>query len=327
MHPGSRISHDIVLERRLGEGSMGEVWVAQHHGLRRRVAVKFILDEAVQRVPHAATRFLREAVNASRIRSPNVVQTFEYALASDGTPYIAMELLEGESLDERLRRGPLSVEETSVVLCQVGSALDTARTLGIVHRDIKPQNLFLCRDGHELVTKVLDFGNAKSVIEPMGVDVSSPGMLAGSPAYVSRDMLLDPDDLDHRVDLWALGVTAFKCLTGELPFKGRLLIDTVQAIIDGDLRQASSLRPSLGPQCDAWFERVFAEEPALRPQSGQEMADSFAAQMGVRALSEAPSPRVPALPPPARAHSAMRWAMVALATVAATGVALAAYAQ
>lgn len=320
LYPGFRVSRELVLLRRLGEGAMGEVWAAHHEGIRREVAVKFILTDAVKAVPHAGKRFLREAVNAARIRSPYVAQTFEYAFTPDGTPYIAMELLDGESIHDRIKRqGPLSVHETSVVLRHIGSALDIAHGLGIIHRDIKPQNVFLNLDTRgRLHAKVLDFGNSKSLIAPVVSDVSSPGMLAGSPAYVSRDLLLDPDDLDHRADLWALGVTAFKCLTGDLPFRGAALMETVQRIIDGELRAATSLRPELGPQCDAWFERVFAEESALRPQTGAEMAASFAAQMGVV------EPRRRASIAPLRAASSsslVRWGLVAAATATATGIA------
>jgi serine/threonine-protein kinase len=305
---------------------MGEVWAARHDAIRREVAVKFILADAMREIPNAGKRFLREAVNAARIRSPHVAQTFEYAFTPDGTPYIAMELLDGESVEDRIQRqGPLSLYETSIVLRHIGSALDIAHDLGIMHRDIKPQNVFLNHDGRRgLQAKVLDFGNAKSLVAPVVANVSSPGMLAGSPAYVSRDLLLDPAALDRRADLWALGVTAYKCLTGDLPFRGRLLMDTVQKIIDGELRAASSLRPELGPQCDAWFERVFAEESDLRPQTGAEMADSFAAQMGLPEHRRSS----PSLAPLRVANDGglMRWLLVAAATLAASGIAVAAYA-
>jgi serine/threonine-protein kinase len=325
LHPGQRVSRELVLLRRIGAGAMGEVWAARHEGIRRDVAVKFILAEALQQVPKAGKRFLREAVNAARIRSPYVVQTFEYAFTPEGTPYIAMELLDGESVHDRLeRQGPLSIYETSLIIRHIGQALDSAHELGIIHRDIKPQNVFLSMDGRRgLQAKVLDFGNAKSLVAPVVTNVSSPGLLAGSPAYVSRDLLLDPDDLDHRVDLWALAVTAFKCLTGDLPFRGRLLMQTVQKIIDGELQSASALRPELGHQCDAWFERVFAEQADLRPRTGAEMADTFDAQMGIAHQRPAFGSIAPRR---FNDNAFVRWALVAAATLAASGVAFAAYA-
>lgn len=327
LHLGKRVSRELVLRRRLGAGAMGEVWAAYHEGIRREVAVKFILDDAVQQIPNAGKRFLREAVNAARIRSPHVVQTFEYAFTPEGIPYIGMELLEGESVEDRLaRQGPLSVYETSLVLRHIGSALDVAHGLGIMHRDIKPQNVFLTMDRRRgLQAKVLDFGNAKSLINPVVSGLSSPGMLAGSPAYVSRDLLLDPTELDHRADLWALGVTAFKCLTGKLPFQGRLMMDTVHSIIDGQLRRPSKLRPELGLQGDTWFARVFAEEAELRPASGAEMADSFDDALGIPRRRSSITSLVP--PRGIDQGRVVRWAMVAAATLAASGIAFAAYAM
>jgi serine/threonine-protein kinase len=293
------------------------------------VAVKFILDDALQTVPNAAKRFLREAVTASRIQSRHAVETYDYAIAPNGVPYITMELLKGESVKSRLERGgPLSIFEVSVLLDQVGQALDAAHALDIVHRDIKPENLYIDFDHRDgLQFKVLDFGNAKSLVSPVVSNVSSPGMLAGSPAYVSPDLLLDPDDLDGRADLWALGVTAFKCLTGELPFQGQNLMQTVQAILDGELRRPSRLRPGLDPACDAWFAAVFSELPPQRPQSGRDMAASFRAYMSVASLPVIRAPLTPIAPRAQPARRVIRWALVAAAALAATGIAFATYAQ
>jgi serine/threonine protein kinase len=329
--PGREPGHDLVLRHPIGSGAMGQVWVAYHHGFRSDVAVKLVLDAALHLVPNADARLLREAQNASRIQSPHAVRTFDFALTPAGIPYIVMELLHGETLDAHLARaGALSPAETWRVLRHVGAALDDARGLGIVHRDIKPQNIFVCRDhAGEVTVKVLDFGNAKSIVDPLQHNLSTPGLLAGSPAYVSRDLLLHPDRLDHHVDLWALAVTAFKCLTGELPFKGYSLIHTVQAIIDGAAKTPSTLRPELGWACDAWFERAFDFDPALRPRSGAEMAESFAEVMGLAAPAPRPSsvwstPPSSSIPEPRRTRRGMRVAVAAAAAVLVAGVGLAA---
>jgi serine/threonine protein kinase len=297
---GRHISSELTLSRRLGGGAMGEVWLARQSTLGTDVAVKFILDHHLQNDPSAAGRFRREALSAARIHSAHVVSILDHSQTEDGTPYIVMELLEGECLDDYIaREGPLSPEQTAEVLRQVGAALDAATELGIVHRDIKPQNIFVTAepDGSRLRVKVMDFGNAKSVTSPVEAGLSSPGMLAGSPAYLSRDLLLDPDDLDHYADLWALGVTAFKCLTGDLPFRGDWLPDTIDAILEGRLRRPTKLRPELSGSCDLWFGRVFSFDRADRPACGDEMAQSFAEAVGVDA---APSPAL-STPNPSRA--------------------------
>jgi serine/threonine-protein kinase len=234
-----------------------------------------------------------------------VVAILDYDEMHDGTPYIVMELLEGESLEDRLLRGPLGVQEAGDVLRQVGKALDAAHQMGIVHRDIKPGNVFLAQTEHGCLVKVLDFGYAKSIDSAaVSCELSSPGMLAGSPAYVSRDLLIDPSALDHRADLWALTVTIFKCLTGDLPFKGEWLGETCEAIIEGRLRRASKLRTELGPRSDAWFSRAFSFDPADRPASGLALSHSFDEQMWIDAPAAWPGRLTLAgAPPPAPARS------------------------
>jgi serine/threonine protein kinase len=282
LYAGKRISETLTLVRPLGAGAMGELWVASDAHASTEVAVKFISSESLRSLRDADFRFLREAMSASRIDSPFVVKYLDYAQLPDGTPYIVMELLDGEELDERLKRcGPFSTREALTVLNHVGSALDAGREVGVVHRDIKPQNLFVTSLDDSIFVKVLDFGNAKTLIDPIVENLSLEDEVVGSPAYVSRDLMLNASKLDYRADLWALGVSVFKCLTGELPFQGANVAETARAIRDGDLKRASSLRAELGPKCDAWFERVFHARPRRRPSSGAEMAQSFANAMGV----------------------------------------------
>ncbi len=146
--PGIMVTPTVRLVRLLGQGGMGSVWVADHLTLKTEVAVRFLLADLVRSNPGMLARFEREASAAARIKSPHVVATFDYGVVEDGTPYIVMELLDGESLSERVARaGPLSVGETGQVLAQVAKALRKAHQLGIVHRDIKPDNLFLVDSG------------------------------------------------------------------------------------------------------------------------------------------------------------------------------------
>jgi serine/threonine-protein kinase len=290
LHEGLRVSDELQLSRRIGFGSMGEVWIARHVTLATDVAVKFIHDEALRTIQAAEERFRREAENARYIQSQHVVSVFDYARMSDGTPYLVMELLEGETVEDILEaQGPLAMEEVADLLWEVGAALDAAHALGIVHRDIKPANVFAHQGPEGRVFKVLDFGNAKLIAQSFGSNLSSPGIVAGSPAYVSRDVLLDHNDLDRRVDLWALGVTAYKCLTGELPFRGTSINDTCEAIVEGKLRKASRSRGELGTAADEWFARVFSFDPRERPNTGAAMATSFVTALGLSLPPSEPS--------------------------------------
>src|SRR5262249_27231176 len=153
---GARVTHNIQLARLLGQGGMGSVWAANHITLRTQVAVKFVLDDWSSD-QETLGRFSREATAAAQIKSPHVVQIFDHGVFA-GLPYIVMEMLEGEDLERRIARGPLSLGELSPILQQVGKALSAAHAIGIVHRDIKPANVFLTAPGGELVVKLLDFG-------------------------------------------------------------------------------------------------------------------------------------------------------------------------
>src|SRR5690606_7201408 len=149
--PGTQVTDNVRLVAVLGEGGMGSVWVADHLSLKTRVAVKFLSAELVREDPNMLERFNREAALSARIKSPYVVQTFDHGVMRDGRPFIVMELLEGESLADRLERTRmLPLPEAVEVVSQVGKALSKAHKLGIVHRDIKPDNLFLTYDDDEL---------------------------------------------------------------------------------------------------------------------------------------------------------------------------------
>ena len=161
--PGHAVTPNIRLVRELGEGGMGSVWVAEHTTLHTEVAVKFVHDEMATET--LLKRFSREASLAAQIKSPHVVQTYDHGATDEGMPYIVMELLEGESLQDRLKRGPLDARKTAMVVAQVCKALSKAHAIEIVHRDLKPANLFLVESGYEVFVKVLDFGIAKQTGE------------------------------------------------------------------------------------------------------------------------------------------------------------------
>lgn len=214
------------LAHRIGEGGMGEVWRASHRTLARNCAVKLIRAELLcgqsgRRAELAKRRFEREARVTARLKSPHTVALYDFGVAQDGSIFYAMELLDGLDLQTLVERfGPLPPSRVVHILRQVCSSLEEAHRAGLVHRDIKPRNIFLCNAGMEFdFTKVLDFGLVKSRagFGENGADTSE-GMVAGTPAYMPPELALGEPDLDGRADIYALGCVAYFLLTGALVF-------------------------------------------------------------------------------------------------------------
>ena len=274
---GAIIAGKYRLVRKLGEGAMGTVWQAQHLALKSQVAIKFI---QVDTAPHAEAlpRFLREAQAAASLRSPHVVQILDHGV-DDGMPYIAMELLEGETLADRLARvGRLSPIEAARILVHVGRAIGRAHEAGIVHRDLKPDNVFIVRNDDEELAKVVDFGIAKSTAANSLTGPASAGTrtgaVLGTPYYMSPEQTEGAKNLDFRADIWAIGVIGFECLLGRRPFDAETL---------GGLLLAICIRPIPVPSqsgavpagFDAWFARACAREPSQRFASAKETTQEF----------------------------------------------------
>jgi serine/threonine-protein kinase len=275
--PGAWITGNIELLAPIAEGAMGKVWVAFHHRLRIRVAVKFVHDKLGSDTPEAIARFEHEASLASQIKSPHVVQTFDSGIAVDGTPYIVMELLEGHSLGQRLRTmGPLTWREATAVLAQVARALTKAHELGIVHRDIKPDNIFLSRSDDGVFCKVFDFGVAKQTRLPAMGGLTTDGKIVGTPEYMSPEQVLDDVAVDYRADLWALAVVLYQAVTGRLPFNGKTLGQLCLNLVHRRPTAPSKLRAGLPAGADAWFARALSRDPAQRFTSARDMAMAFA---------------------------------------------------
>ncbi len=277
---GVLVADRFRLERPLGQGGMGAVWQAQHVGLHIPCALKFIHAHAAAST-EVRERFEREARGAAQIRSPHVVQILDHGVW-EGTPYIAMELLEGEDLGQRLKRqGMLDVPEIVSIVSQVARALGRAEAAGLVHRDLKPANIFLVRDDDREIAKVLDFGVAKS-LTPAGLSEArtETGTLLGTPFYMSPEQAQGTRQLDHRSDLWALGVITFQCLTGELPFRSEALGDLLMKIMVAPIPVPSEIAP-VPPEFDAWWARASARDPAQRFQSAKELAEALSLSLGV----------------------------------------------
>ncbi len=246
----------------LGAGSMGVVWLAEHVPLRAPVALKLMLPFG-ESYGEARLRFLREARISCALRSAHVVQVLDYGVDA-GTPYIVMERLEGESLAARLERlGSLTWSETVRVIVHVARALERARELGIVHCDIKPQNIFISDDGDEEIVKLLDFGIATRAgaarDTPRG---ATPRGAAGTPQYMSPEQA-ECASVDERTDVWALGVVAFECLIGHPPFLASTLEGILAAVQSAPLPTPSA-RGAVPAAFDAWFQRACARDPERR---------------------------------------------------------------
>jgi eukaryotic-like serine/threonine-protein kinase len=286
--PGATISGRFRLERLLGRGSMGSVWLARHLTLDVDVAVKFI-DAAFRDQKDHRGRFALEAQAAARINSPHVVNVLDFGAEASGRLYIAMEYLQGEDVGKLLdRSGRLSAETTARIVSHACRGLGRAHALGIAHRDVKPDNLFLCgaTEDEGFVLKILDFGVAKSA-QRQGLDFvgTTVGQLVGSPAYMSPEQAHGSLDVDFRSDLFSLAVVAYHCLTGVVPFGGDSLAELLIGIVSKDPVPVSRLAPGLSPAVDDWFAKALDKTPARRFASAKDLAQAFHMAIGNHASS------------------------------------------
>jgi eukaryotic-like serine/threonine-protein kinase len=296
----------------LGRGGMGTVWRAEHLTLRSHVAIK-LLGAEIARYPEALERFLLEAQAAAALRSPHVVQVLDYG-EDHGVAFIAMELLEGESLGARLRRtSQLPPAETARLLGHVARALQRAHEANIVHRDLKPDNIFIVKDQEEELAKVLDFGIAKAGNINSNHQTRG-GIRLGTPDYMSPEQVSASSALDYRADLWAFGVIAFECLTGKHPFERETPEQLFYAICSAPLPVPSQHGP-VPRGFDAWFARACAKEPAQRFNSAQEAAAELnkacgtpvAAARGATQVGKAVPVKAPKPVKPAKAAKRGAW--------------------
>ncbi len=282
MHPGASVNEHIRLVRPLGEGGMGTVWVADHLNLGTQVAVKFIHGRYGSDNAEVTARFHVEARAAAQLKNPHVVQIFDYGLTSRGTPYMAMEMLEGESLFDHLaQKGWLPIASVRRVIRQCASALAAAHRRGVIHRDIKPDNIFLCDDGSgRAFVKLLDFGVAKVLDDEGSSKLTMPGFLVGTPEYLSPEVLIGRPQDDSQVDVWALGVVAYECIVGDVPFPGDTPAGVCLRIAKGHHVAPTTLRKGLDPKVDAFFDRAFARDPSARFSTAVELAEELSRALG-----------------------------------------------
>ena len=304
--PGAVLAGKYRLEGLMGHGGMGSVWEATHLGLEQKVAVK-IVSPQYAKVPDIRRRFDVEAKAAARLRSRHVVQVFDNGELDDGTPYMVMEYLEGESLGRRLQRsGPLPLPECVRMMAHVAHALAKAHERGIVHRDIKPENIFLARthDEESFVAKVLDFGIAKVAVEGEQSTTRS-GALLGTPMFMSPEQARGMRSIDHRTDLFSLGLVAYSALTGVHPFSSDSYGDLIVQICTEPLPILRAAAPWVPDAVEKWFQQACARDPDARFQSAQQMGEAFVAACGdAAAAAGVTGPGVASWPAPAISYKA-----------------------
>lgn len=283
--------------RRIGVGGMGSVYEAKHAGLGTPVAIKVLLPQ-LAKVPTVADRFRREAQVSATLKSPHVIQVTDVDQLPDGRPYLVMELLVGESLEDLLEKSKtLSREEAVDLGLQILLGLECAHALGVVHRDLKPGNVFLDTRSEGRVAKLLDFGVAKVKATPEFQALTRPGMVMGTPEYMAPEQAFSADQADARSDIYSVGVLLYEMLSGALPAEGTLPIAVAHLVMTNQVRPLSDLCPGLPQGLVNLVHRAMQPDRSARFESALEMRralSAFAGELSVAgrvAASVSPGPR------------------------------------
>jgi serine/threonine-protein kinase len=284
IEPGAHVTPNVRLLRPLGAGGMGAVWVAEHLALGTEVAVKFLLGDFANH-PTARARFSQEAAAASQVKSSHVVRIYDYGITETDVPFIVMEMLEGTDLAHRMAaEHKLPPMEMITIVSQLCKALASAHAQNVVHRDVKPENVFLTREGGDMFVKLLDFGVAKSDKVRTLADSHRSTMAnesLGTPYYMSPEQFRSAKTIDARSDLWSAGVLVYEALTGTSPFVGETVGALAIAVNEAAAVPPSQIEPSLPAAFDAWFGKACARNPADRFQTARELSDALASAFAV----------------------------------------------
>jgi serine/threonine-protein kinase len=271
------------IERLLGEGGMGAVYQAEHTHMRKRLAVK-VLHPEMSRLPEVVARFEREAMAAAHIEHPNVAGATDFGKLEDGSFFLVLEYVEGQSLREAIGRGRLELGRALHVTRQIASALGRAHALGIVHRDLKPENVMLVRrDGDPDFVKVLDFGIAKVPVGELVGEAKGPGqvltqlgMVYGTPEYMAPEQALG-QPVDARADLYSLGAMAFEMIAGSRPYRHDSKVTLLGMHVTAPIPRMAERAPDAGipPEVDAIVTRLLAKEAAARFTDAKELVEAI----------------------------------------------------
>ena len=282
--------------RKLGEGGMGAVYLAEHSLLGRRAAVKVLQPELSQK-QDIVNRFFNEARAATSIADPGIVQIFDFGYHTDGSAYIVMEFLEGEPLDGRVKRlGRLAPVDALRILRQVASSLQSAHARGIVHRDLKPENIFLVADREVAYgerPKLLDFGIAKLTHDTDSKVKTATAAIMGTPMYMSPEQCRGAGYVDHRSDLYSLGCVLYHLLVGRPPFDGEGVGDIIACHLRSPAPPPSAAVPGIPPEVDALTLRLMAKAPDERFGTAAELAEAIGIMIGTSMPPAVPGMMMP----------------------------------
>jgi serine/threonine-protein kinase len=277
---GDVVDEKYRILRLIGKGGMGTVWVAENLRVKRQVAIKVLLRSAAEAAGDALLRFEREAQAAGQIGSDHIVEVLDLGTTPEGDRFMVMEYLEGDTLKQRMRRGRLDSQKTAAVFCQLLEGLTAAHAAGIVHRDIKPDNIFLQKEkaGHRDWVKILDFGISKfSQLSGDEGQVTRAGMVMGTPFYMSPEQARTAHAVDARSDLYSVAVMLFETLTGQVPFSGTTFAELLFKIAFEPQPHPKTVMPTLDDEICAIILRGMERDPAARFQTAGEFATALEA--------------------------------------------------
>jgi len=267
LEPGAKVG-EYVVDRKLAEGGMGSVYAGHHPVIGKRVAVK-VLSAQCAHIPDLVRRFVEEARAVNKIGHPNIIDIFSFGTLADARPFFVMEFLEGANLAERLEKGDLTASETRRLLRQICGALEAAHRAGIVHRDLKPENIWVAAPTHEdSFAKVLDFGIAKLLDNPAGKSTQT-GAAMGTPRYMAPEQCMGRP-VDHRADIYSLGVILYEIFAGIVPFRGESFGELIYQHMSEPPEPPSRHR-AMEPELERIILACLQKDPVKRPESAKEL--------------------------------------------------------